>query len=353
MKTPLVLLGCTLLAATALAAALKPPGAFLAVATSSTAINLRWIDQTTGEDGTRVERAISVTGPWSEIAIVAANATNYVDATLSPATTRYYRARTYQKVKQSAYSNVSSATTLGVAVGPGVPTGLAAVPASSSQINLAWVAPTSTGIGGIAGYNIYRDGSQIASTASTSYSNTGLTLSTRYCYTVNAYDTAANNSSLSSSVCATTIGDTIAPATPTGFTVNALSASQITLTWTASTDTGGSGLAGYKIYRGGTLISSSITTSYVDGGLAQSTTYCYTVAAYDGAGNISFQSISLCATTPPPPDSIAPSVPAGLSSLTNSSTVISLAWSASTDTGGSGLAGYKVFRDAAQVASTA
>ena len=43
--------------------------------------------------------------------------------------------------------------------------------------------------------------------------------------------------------------ETIPPTDPTGFTATAVSSSQIDLAWTASTDSGGSGLAGYHVER--------------------------------------------------------------------------------------------------------
>jgi chitodextrinase len=70
----------------------------------------------------------------------------------------------------------------------------------------------------------------------------------------------------------------------------------VTLTWTASTDN--VGVAGYKIFRNGTQVGTSATTSYVSAGLAASTTYSYTVSAYDTAGNNSAQSSSISVTTP-------------------------------------------------------
>src|SRR6266404_2783402 len=46
--------------------------------------------------------------------------------------------------------------------------------------------------------------------------------------------------------------DTTAPAAPTGLSGAPTTATNINLTWTACTDTSGSLIAGYKIYRGGT-----------------------------------------------------------------------------------------------------
>jgi hypothetical protein len=79
-----------------------------------------------------------------------------------------------------------------------------------------------------------------------------------------------------------------------------MSPSRIKLSWHSSSDTGGSGLAGYRIYRGSSLIKTTTATSYNDTGLASSTTYSYRVAAYDHEGNTSSQSSSASAKTWPP-----------------------------------------------------
>jgi YVTN family beta-propeller protein len=143
--------------------------------------------------------------------------------------------------------------------------------------------------------------------------------------------------------------DTTAPTVPANLQATAFSASRIDLSWGASTDTGGSGLAGYRIYRNGgaTPIATVMTTTFSDTGLASSTQYSYTVRAVDGAGNASANSNSASATTlaPPAPDTTPPSVPQGVQATAVGSTRIDLTWSASTDTGGSGLAGYRVYRD--------
>jgi cytochrome b involved in lipid metabolism len=102
--------------------------------------------------------------------------------------------------------------------------------------------------------------------------------------------------------------DTTAPTVPTGLTATAISESQINLSWTASTDA--NGVSGYKIYRGGTQVGTSGSTSYSDTGLSASTAYSYTVSAYDGSGNTSAQSTSKSATTNSAPVAVTPP-PAG------------------------------------------
>lgn len=85
---------------------------------------------------------------------------------------------------------------------PTTPTNLSATATSSSQINLSWTA--STDAVGVTGYKIYRGGVFLTNNTGTTYSNTGLTASTAYTYTVAAYDAAGNNSAQSSSASATT-----------------------------------------------------------------------------------------------------------------------------------------------------
>ncbi|MDO8412644.1 MAG: hypothetical protein Q7S51_02520 [Gallionellaceae bacterium] len=75
------------------------------------------------------------------------------------------------------------------------------------------------------------------------------------------------------------LNDTTLPSIPAGLTVTALSSSQINLSWNTSTDD--VGVAGYKIYRGGSFITSQTALSYNNTGLSASTQYCYTISAYD------------------------------------------------------------------------
>jgi chitodextrinase len=98
--------------------------------------------------------------------------------------------------------------------------------------------------------------------------------------------------------------DTTAPSTPSGLSATPVSASQVNLSWNASTDN--VGVAGYRVYRNGNLVGTASGTSYQDTGLAAATAYSYSVAAFDAAGNVSGQSASASATTlssSPPPSS--------------------------------------------------
>jgi chitodextrinase len=323
------------------------PTGLTASAVSSGQINLSWTPSTdrVAVAGYHVYRNGTL--------LTSVTTTAYSSLGLSPLTSYCYTVDAYDAAGNvSSQSASACATTPADTIAPSVPT-LTVSAASSSQINLSWTASTDTGGSGFAGYKIYRSGVLLTTTTATSYSNTGLAASTSYCYTVAAYDNAGNNSAQSTSKCATTstAADTTAPSVPT-LSVSAASSSQINLSWTASTDTGGSGLAGYKIYRSGVLLTTTTATSYSNTGLAANTSYCYTVAAYDNAGNNSAQSISQCATTTTSgTDTIPPSVPT-LTATAASSSQINLSWTASTDTGGSGLRAYQVYRGGVLLVTT-
>jgi chitodextrinase len=180
---------------------------------------------------------------------------------------------------------------------PTAPGNLTATAVSPTQVNLSWDASTDNV--GVAGYKVYRDGAFLASTSTTSYSDTTVQGGTSHSYTVYAYDAAGNISPASNTATVTTPTDTQPPTTPTGLAGTAVSAGQVNLTWNAATDN--VGVAGYTVYRNGSPIASTSganATSYSDTGVASGTSYTYTVDAFDGTGNHSPPSDPVSVTTP-------------------------------------------------------
>jgi chitinase len=92
--------------------------------------------------------------------------------------------------------------------------------------------------------------------------------------------------------------DTTAPSVPTGLQATQQTAASITLSWTASTDNvGGSGMAGYDVYRNGQIVGSPTTPGYTDSPLSANTAYTYRVRARDRSGNASASSPEIVART--------------------------------------------------------
>ncbi len=131
-------------------------------------------------------------------------------------------------------------------------------------------------------------------------SGTGATFSTVFSSTGSKTVTVSGNGTSATCIVNVSAPDTQAPSVPTGLSATAASSTQINLAWAASTDN--VGVAGYNIYRNGstTPTGTTITNSFSDTGLTPSTTYQYTVAAYDAASNTSTQSTNVSATTSAP-----------------------------------------------------
>ena len=185
----------------------------------------------------------------------------------------------------------------GDSTAPTAPTNLVASAASETQVNLTWTASTDSA--GVSGYDVYRDGSKIASSGTTAYSDTTVAPGTTYAYVVRARDAAGNTSAPSNQATATTPGtapDTTAPSSPADLRATAASETQVDLTWTASTDD--VAVVAYDIFRNGAKMASSGTTAYTDTTVAAGMTYQYVVQARDAAGNASGASNEAGVTMP-------------------------------------------------------
>jgi fibronectin type 3 domain-containing protein len=268
--------------------AVAAPSNLVATAISSGQINLTWADNTTAATAYEVLRSTTGTGGWSVIVNnLASTATSYSDARgLSAGTTSYYEVVALNHTTPSGPSNVASAATWPATPGnlAGAGTYNAADP-NHGAINLSWQDNATNETS----YSVERSTNNktwgvIATLAasSTSYGDTGLTPGATYYYRVRCFNgpTASAYTSAIRVVAAPT-----APAQPTGLSVRAVSASQISLTWqdNAINETS------YSVERStnnktwsviATLAANS--TGYADTGLAASTTYYYRVRAFDG-----------------------------------------------------------------------
>ena len=271
-----------------------------AQAVSTNQINLSWTNNSNKVAGLYVERSLSSRGPWKRVVNVPANASSCANTGLAAATTYYYRVM----ANDSPYSNVASATTLSGAKDQ-APGHLSATATSSNQIDLSW----SDEAGDPTGFKIERcqgkgctNFTEIASVASpaTSYQNSDLTALTNYSYRIRAYK-GSSNYAYSNIASATTSRSTVPPSTPKGLVANSVSSSQINLSW--NSESVDQRAAGYNVYQYGERIGSTTGTSYTVKRLTPNTQYCYSVQAFDNAGNSSFQSDIACATTKP--DSIS------------------------------------------------
>ena len=140
-----------------------------------------------------------------------ASGTTYTASGLSASTEYSFTVRALDAAgnRSTSSSEVSVTTSEGDDGGSGgdttkptTPSGLAASGTTSTGTTLAW--STSTDDVGVTGYEILRGSTVIGSTASRTYTVSGLAPSTAYSFTVRAFDAAENRSSSSSAVTVTT-----------------------------------------------------------------------------------------------------------------------------------------------------
>ena len=329
---------------------LTAPTSLTATSASSTQINLSWTAATeTGGTITSylVERC-QTAGCSNFVQVGTSTTTTYNDTGLTGSNSYSYRVRATDAASNlGPYSSTATAST--PAATPSAPSNLTATAASSTQVNLSWTVSTEVG-GTISKYLVERcqgtgctTFAQIGTSTSATYADSGLIGSTVYQYRVRAQDSVGTLGPYSSTAAATTAAPVITA--PQSLAATVVSAAQINLSWTAATETGGT-IGSYLVERcaGASCtsfaqIGTSTTTTYTDTGLSGSTSYSYRVRAKDTAGNTGPYSTTASATTTAP----VISAPGSLAATAASSSQINLAWTASTETGGT-IASYLVER---------
>jgi chitodextrinase len=335
-------------ASTAAAApTISAPGALTASATSATQVTLSW-GAATETGGTLsqylIERCQGAgCSSFTQVATVSVPGTTFADTGLTGSTSYSYRVRAKDTAGNTGpYSNVASATTGTVAPTISAPGTLSAGATSATQIGLSWGAATETG-GTLSQYLIERcqgagcsSFTQVGTAAvpATTFTDSGLTAGTSYSYRVRAQDTAGNTGPYSNTATSVTVTGT--PSAPSGLAASAASSTQVNLSWSAATETGGS-IAQYLIERcqgagcsSFTQVGTATQLSFSDSALSGSTAYSYRVRAKDAAGNTGPYSNVATATTAAP----TLTAPTALSASSVSSTQINLTWGAASETGG-------------------
>jgi parallel beta-helix repeat protein len=268
------------------------------------------------------------------------NFLNYSDLGLTNGQTYYYIVSARNSVGEGPRSNEASATAAAL---PLPPIGLTAVP-GNRIVTLNWSPPSYDGGLPVTGYRIYRGivpGGEtflVAVGNVLTHADGGLTNGVTYYYEVAAV-TGAGEGLKSNEVNAT-------PATIPGRTrqLNAVGGdAQITLTWRAPANDGGSPITNYTIYSGTTSGGEAFRATvgnvltYLDTGLTNGVTYYYTVAAVNvmGEGRASAEA----SATPYG----VPSEPRSLSAVPGNQQ-ITLTWNAPAKDGGYPIINYAIYR---------
>lgn len=119
-----------------------------------------------------------------------ASSTSYTDSGLSARTSYTYTVTAVNSAGESAQSSAVAATTQDTSGGgiPVAPTGLTISSTTTRSVTLAWNASS-----GATGYNMYRNGNEVGSSGSTSYTDNGLSAGTTYIYAVTAVNSSGES----------------------------------------------------------------------------------------------------------------------------------------------------------------
>ena len=255
-----------------------------ATADSGSEVTVSW-SSVTGANSYIVYKAATAAGPYTKVASTSSTSDNVTG--LVAGTRYYFEVAAVNNGGTGAACSPVSVTTL-----PATPMSVRASSISDAEIDITW----SAAVGAqsyIVSWSTVEGGpyTEAGQTSSLEYKDTSVSAGTQYYFVVQASG-AGGSSADSNEVTATT-----APSAPSGVTPSVASASEIDLTWSAST-----GAVSYNIWRSTTSgagflkIGTTQTTSFANTGLLADKTYYYVVTA-TGAGGTSPNSSQTSAET--------------------------------------------------------
>ncbi len=320
---------------------------FKAVKITYSAVTLMWKDYLTNELGYVIERApgsTTVLSNFVPLAMLYPGTTNYIDNAVAGSSQYSYRVGVDFPTNGGVIRKYSGIIKVTTPTAPDItaPTVAITSPLPNSVLKgTVNILANATDRVGVTKVEFLLDGTTLLATdTSTPYSYslaTGSYPDGVHTLTVRASDAAKNISTATIYV----TFDKTAPPAPSSLQAYQVLPTNIVFTWKPPTDI--SGISSYRVFRNGTQVGTSVDGVYSDRPLSPNISYCYTVAAVDGAGNVSPASAKLCLTTPSAPDLAPPSVPGGVSASTVNCGRVDVAWTASSDSQ-SGVKSYRVYR---------
>lgn len=285
----------------------EPPSNLLSGTITAISIELNWDDNTTFEDGYRVERSDNSGMTFSFVGDVVANMTTFIDMGLSGLTTYQYQVAAklgpLAPEDLTVFSNILEVTTIAPVIPNGAPSGLSATVLSSTEIRINWSDQSTNENGFIVERSDFIDGvyTEVGEVGMnvTTFTSTKLQPSSKYFFRVKAFNDEGETN-VSSSVNATT--DVALPIAPSGLTVVSTSNNEISIEWVdeASFENG------YRVQiEEGELFNTVAeleidTESYVLMGLLEATAYSIRVVVFNSGGETPSNKIVGVTTQDPP-----------------------------------------------------
>jgi hypothetical protein len=264
-------------------ATVAEPSDLVATVVSGT-VSLNWTDNASGESAYFVERRAS-SGTWTRIATLSADAGSYLDDGMAAGQAYEYRVQAASGATLSAFSNVAS-----VVLPVDAPANLTATAASSTRVNLGW-----SNVAGETGYKIERSiaggaWSQIGTTGAdvTTYADTAAAAGVSYQYRVLAASAVGDSPYSNTASVTTPQAVTTRPAAPSSLRANALSTTQVHLSWQDNSSNESSFVVQRSTNRYTWTTLGSVpadNTAAIDVSAARGRTYYYRAFAVNSAGS--------------------------------------------------------------------
>ncbi|MBI2900321.1 MAG: fibronectin type III domain-containing protein [Planctomycetes bacterium] len=271
------------------------PSGLIAVASSSTSVDLSWTDNSADETGFEIYRAPDAV-TFALIATTVANVVAYSNTGLTASTTYTYRVRAVNDAGGSAFTSDVNVTTPATITAP---TGLLGTVTGATQVTLTWSytppAPTDFRIERSPDNVVFAEIGNTPDGVTLTFNDTAAIVGTNY-YRVRARVGAAY-----SSYSGTVVVVLSAPIAPTALSASPISSGSIKLTWTDNSNNE----QGFRVYRSFTGASGTYilratvspnTTTYTDSGLFPSTTYWYLVRSFNAIAESSDSNTALATT---------------------------------------------------------
>ncbi|MDP2178442.1 MAG: fibronectin type III domain-containing protein [Methylobacter sp.] len=173
----------------------------------------------------------------------------------------------------STGSNTNAADT----IAPSAPASLSATASSTTKVELSWNAATDNV--GVTGYKVYRNGTEIGTTAAARFTDASVVADTTYSYAVKAYDAAGN---LSASSNTATVKTALATVSITSYYAGSITANSARINWTTNSPSTGvvyygtnSNNLNLRAWANTSATSQSVQLT----GLNRRTTYYYRISA--------------------------------------------------------------------------
>ncbi|OPX65580.1 MAG: Fibronectin type III domain protein [Methanomassiliicoccales archaeon PtaB.Bin215] len=270
--------------------------------------------------------------------IALGNVTTYTDIDIGIGQTYFYQVTAENSVGEGPMSNeVSSNTDL-----PSAP--VLSASSDGVAVTLTWTEPTDTGSSAITNYRVYRgpdSGSMsllIEMGNVLTYEDDTGTVGQTYVYQVSAVNDQGEGPR--SNLASAQLGSV--PSEP--IHIGAMTdGAGIVITWDEPEDDGGFSISGYKVYRGTSAASLNlkatvgVVLNYTDLDLVAGTEYYYAISAFNSKGEGTLSDVVMMQANS------LPSAPIDLDADAGNGTVV-LTWDAPSNTGGSPITGYKIYR---------